>query len=258
MKLLLSNDDGIDAPGLVALADALQKDYQCLVVAPATEKSACGHSISIGQELVMEERKKGWFAVYGTPADAIKLALSEIKDYRPNLLISGINPGPNTGVSVYYSGTISAAREGLINRIPSMAVSLGSKTPASFTPAASFVLSLVKGYEKNIFPQDVLLNINIPDLPESEIRGIKVARQAPSRFIEEFVKGNSLDQKRIYTLAGEIEIFDADGTTDEEVLNDGFISITPLKLDLTDYQAMSVLEQQFKERTFQWQKPKRT
>lgn len=258
MKLLLSNDDGIEAPGLVALAQALEKDYEFLVVAPATEKSACGHSISIGQELVIEERKKGWFAVYGTPADAIKLALSEIEDFRPDLLISGINPGPNTGVSVYYSGTISAAREGLINRIPSMAVSLGSKTPASFATAASFVLALIKGYEKNAFPQDVLLNINIPDLSESEIRGVKVARQASSRFVEEFIKVNASGHKRVYTLAGEIEIFDADGTTDEEVLNDGFISITPLKLDLTDYQAMSVLEQWFKERTFTWQKQKRT
>lgn len=254
MKLLLSNDDGIEAPGLVALAQALEKEYECLVVAPATEKSACSHSISIGQELVIEERKKGWFAVYGTPADAIKLALSEIKDFRPDLLIAGINPGPNTGVSVYYSGTISAAREGLINQIPSMAVSLGSKTPASFAFAVSFVLALVKGYEKNSFPQDVLLNINIPDLPESEIRGIKIARQASSRFVEEFIKVNAFDHKRIYTLAGEIEIFDADGTTDEEVLNEGFISITPLKLDLTDYQAVSVLERWAKERTFSWQK----
>ena len=248
MKILLTNDDGIEAPGLQALVRKLEDEYECLVAAPASEKSASSHSISLGQKLIIEEKAPRRFAIHGTPADCVKLALSELKGFQPDLLISGINPGPNTGVSVYYSGTISAAREGLINRIPSLAVSLRSRTPFDFSFAANFCRSLIEGYEKGIFPRDIFLNVNIPDLPESEIRGIKVARQAPSRFIEEFIAENSWDHSKTYRLAGEIYVFDPDGTTDEEVVSQGFISITPLKLDLTDYAAVPLLEKWLKER----------
>lgn len=226
------------------------------MVAPASEKSASSHSVSIGQKLVIEERKKNNFAVYGTPADCVKFALSELKDFRPDLLISGINPGPNTGVSVFYSGTISAAREGLINGLPSIAVSLGSKTAADFSHAAAFMVSFLKGCQKAPFSPGVLLNINIPALPVSQIRGIKVARQAHSRFIEEFLLEERTGHKRVYSLAGEIEVTDPDGTTDEEVLCKGFISITPLKLDLTDYSQTPILEQWLRHQEESWLAPK--
>ena len=252
VNILITNDDGIDAPGLVALWAALKEKYKCLVVAPTTEKSASSHSISLGQKLVIEERGPRQFAVHGTPADCVKFALSEIKDFRPDLLVSGINPGPNTGVSVYYSGTISAAREGLINQIPGIAVSVGSKTPSDFSPAASFTRTLLEGYEKGSFPKDIFLNVNLPAFPENEIRGVKIARQAASRFIEEFIQERSSDHHRTYRLAGEIEVFDPDGTTDEEVLSEGFIAITPLKLDLTDYSVMPLLEDWIKGREDSW------
>ncbi len=247
MKILLTNDDGIGAPGLEALVRALEKTHDCLVAAPASEKSASSHSISLGQTLTIEERAPNRFAIHGTPADCVKFALTEIESFPPDLLISGINPGPNTGVSVYYSGTISAAREGLINRVPSVAVSVRNKTAKDFSFAASFTRSLIEGYEKGVFPRDVLLNVNLPDLPEAEIRGIKIVRQAPSRFIEEFVKEKQSDGQPIYRLVGDIEVFDPDGTTDEEVLCKGFIAITPLKLDLTDYSSIPVLENWFRE-----------
>ena len=256
MKLLLTNDDGIEAPGLRALVERLREEYECLVVAPAREQSASSHSISLGQKLAIEERTRDRFAVHGTPADCVKFALSELKDFRPDLLISGINPGPNTGVSVYYSGTISAAREGLINRVPGMAVSIASKSPSGFSYAAAFTRTLLEGYEERIFPCDIFLNVNLPDRPESGIRGIRVARQASSRFIEEFIRENETDHQRIYRLAGEIQVFDPDGTTDEEVLSEGFISITPLKLDLTDYSAIPGLEQWFRMKEESWLNPK--
>ena len=256
MKILLTNDDGIDAPGLEELFRVLSKSHPCLVVAPASEKSASSHSVSLGQKLVIEERKKNNFAVYGTPADCVKFALSELEHFRADLLISGINPGPNTGVSVYYSGTISAAREGLINNIPSIAVSLGSKTAADFSHAAAFITSILKNCKKAPFSPGILLNINIPALPASQIRGIKVARQAHSRFIEEFILESQSDHKRVYTLAGEIEVTDPDGTTDEEVLCEGFISITPLKLDLTDYSQMPILQQWLRHKEKSWLTPK--
>lgn len=258
MKILLTNDDGIEAPGLKALADAIEKEHECFVVAPSSEKSASSHSISLGQKLVIEERSPKRFAVFGTPADCVKFALSELKHFHPDLLISGINPGPNTGVSVYYSGTISAAREGVINELPSIAVSIGSKKATDFSFAASFTTSILQGFEKTLLKPGMFLNINIPALPPSEIRGIKIARQAASRFIEEFIQEKASDHKRVYTLAGEIEVCDPDGTSDEEVLLEGFISITPLKLDLTEHSTIPILERWFKEREELWLNPKNT
>ncbi|MBI4115851.1 MAG: 5'/3'-nucleotidase SurE [Candidatus Omnitrophica bacterium] len=258
MKILLTNDDGIEAPGLEALIQELEKEHECLVVAPAKERSASSHSISLGQKLVIEKRGEDRFAVHGMPADCVKFALSELKDFQPELLVSGINPGPNTGVSVYYSGTISAAREGLINRLPAMAVSIRSKTPNDFTFTAFFTRMIVQGYEHSVFPGDIFLNVNVPDLPESEIKGIKVARQAPSRFIEEFVQEHASDDQRIYSLAGEIQVFDPDGTTDEEVVREGFIAITPLKLDLTDYSTIPIVEKWLREREASWLNLKNT
>lgn len=252
MNVLLSNDDGIHAPGLVTLAEVLQKEHDCLIVAPATEKSACGHSISLGQKLIIDELDSRRFAVCGTPADAIKFALSELSEFQPDVLVSGINPGPNTGVSVFYSGTISAAREGLINRIPSMAISIGNKNVTDFSFAASFAKKLLKGYAENAFPVTALLNVNIPDLPEAEIRGIKIVRQAPSRFVEEFVREDVFGKKRVYRLAGEIKIFDPDGTTDEEALREGFISITPLHLDLTDGPVIQKIKPWFHRKEPEW------
>lgn len=252
MKILLTNDDGIEAPGLQGLVHALEEAHDCFVVAPAGEQSASGHAISLGKKLIIEEKVPRRIAVHGTPVDCVKFALSELKDFRPDLLVSGINPGPNTGVSVYYSGTISAARESLINRVPSMAISVGSKTATDFSYAASVARSLVEGYEEGVFPLDVFLNVNIPNLPESEIRGIRVVRQAPSRFIEEFIQEEASKNQKTYVLAGEIEVFDPDGTTDQEVLSEGFIALTPLKLDLTDYDSMPIFEKWIQEKRSTW------
>lgn len=245
MNILLTNDDGIKAPGLRALLAAMPAGTRVVVAAPANERSACSHSISLGQKLRIEESMhKGvreW-AVHGTPADCVKVVLSELKDFVPDLIISGINQGANTGVSVYYSGTISAAREGLINRVPSMAVSLCSRDSQDFEASRQIVRRLIEAYELRHFPSDILLNINVPSLPMQEIRGVRITKQAASRFIEEFVPEEQHDGKKVYTLAGEIELMDPDGTSDEEAIVNGFISITPLKLDVTDYPSIPVFE----------------
>ena len=245
MNVLLTNDDGIDAPGLRALVQCLSEKVNLRVVAPASERSASSHSISLGQKLRVEEffedSIRKWM-VHGTPADCVKFAVSELKDFRADLVISGINQGANTGVSVYYSGTISAAREALINGIPSVAVSLASGTFENFGIAASFVKRFVEGCGSRKFPSEVMLNVNIPALAENKIKGVKITKQAASRFIEEFVKEKQHDGKRVYTLVGEMEILDPDGTSDEEAVSGGYISVTPLKLDLTDYAAMPIFE----------------
>ncbi len=245
MNILLTNDDGINAWGLQALIKSVPAGMKVAVAAPATERSASSHSISLGQKLRIESfEKKGvlQYAVHGTPADCVKFALAGIPNFKPDLIFSGINQGANTGVSVYYSGTISAAREGFINGIPAVAISLASNSFSDFSASAGIARQIMQGYEAGCFPKNVMLNINVPPLKAGEIRGIKVTKQAASRFIEEFIPEKEHGDKKVYTLAGEIEVINADGTSDEEAVMDGFISITPLKLDLTEYEALPLLK----------------
>lgn len=251
MKILLTNDDGIEAEGLNALVSKLRDKATLFVVAPSDQMSATSHSISLGQRLCVREEMK-WgikcYSVSGTPADCVKIAISEL-EFLPNLIISGINHGSNTGVSVYYSGTVSAAREGLINKIPSIAISLCSKTFNDFSVSSDIALKLVEDYSENLYPTNVMLNVNVPPLFVQDIKGVKIAKQAASRFVEEFIceENNEKKDAKNYTLAGEIELYDPDGTGDEEAVNDGYIAITPLKLDLTDYEAMRKFEKVLKE-----------
>ncbi|MDP3920968.1 MAG: 5'/3'-nucleotidase SurE [Candidatus Omnitrophota bacterium] len=245
MNIIYTNDDGIQADGIRALVKNVPEGIVAIVVAPASERSASSHSISLGQKLRIEEFEEDGilhFRVHGTPVDCIKFAVSELEDFHPDLIVSGINQGANTGVSVYYSGTISAAREGVINRIPAIAVSLCSKESRDFEGSVAITNRVIQAYIDRVFPGDILVNINVPPLPKRKIKGIKITKQAASRFVEEFVTHERHDRKRVYSLAGEIEVFDKDGKSDEEAVSEGFISITPLKLDLTDYGVMSVFE----------------
>lgn len=245
MNILLTNDDGIHAPGMKALIAAMPKGVNVTVAAPATERSASGHSITLGQRLRVEDLSAGGvrkFAVHGTPADCVKFALAGIPNFKPDLLVSGINQGANTGVSVYYSGTISAAREGFINQIPAVAVSLCSCSSTDFEASMDITRRLVEGYLAGRFPLNVMLSVNVPPLAAKDIRGVRITKQAHSHFIEELIPEKEHDGKKIFTLAGEIEIYEPDGASDEEAVVEGYISITPLKLDLTDYRHIKSLE----------------
>ena len=246
MNVLISNDDGIYASGIKALVEGLDPKIKKVVVAPADQKSASSHSISLGQKLRVQEFIAGnvlHYAVHGTPVDCVKFAISEVKNFIPDLILSGINQGANTGVSVYYSGTISAAREGVINRVPAVALSLCSRDSTDFRASVVIANKIVEAYAQGIFPKHVLLNVNIPPGFPDDIKGIRITKQADSRFIEEFVTEKIKKDERIYTLAGEIELMDPDGTSDEEAVSEGYISITPLKLDLTDYSVIKYLEE---------------
>ncbi len=249
MNILLTNDDGLHAEGMKALMASVPKGARAVVAAPATQRSASSHSITLGQHLRVEEdtfQGIRRYAVHGTPADCVKFALSGIEDFYPDLIMSGINHGSNTGVSVFYSGTISAAREGFINRVPSVALSLCSATSEDFEGSMDIAGKIMAGYMKGIFPKDVMMSVNVPALPLKKIRGVKVTKQAASHFIEEFIPEKAHDGKKVFTLAGEIEIFDPDGTSDEEAILEGYISITPLKIDLTDYRYLKHLEEWLK------------
>lgn len=244
-KILLTNDDGVHAAGIKALRDSIPDNHEIVVVAPDAERSATSHSISLGKKLKVKERRGAEgiheYALNGTPADCVKWALHNLDQSEyPDLIVSGINHGANTGVSVFYSGTLSAAREGFINRIPSFAVSLCDRHFQDFTSAQAITHKLVDAYLNEEIKPDVMLNVNVPPLTMEEVAGVKITKQADSRFVQEFIKKVEGGTK-VYELAGHIEVYDSDGSSDEEAIKDGYISVTPLKLDMTDYDSFQNL-----------------
>lgn len=253
MKILLTNDDGIHAEGLRILRKHLERKHECVVVAPLSQRSAIGHAITLGEVIEIEEVKKGGrfygYGVLGTPADCVKFALCKLFKAKrlPDLIISGINRGPNAGVSIFYSGTVSAAREGLIAGISSMAISVADFDGGDYCAAARLAGRLAGLYGKGIIPPDIMLNVNMPYRKKtSRSQSVRVTKQAVSRFMERFIKKGTSHARRRYMLAGEIVMLHSDGFSDQEAIDEGYISVTPLKLDLTDRSAMRVLESVFK------------
>jgi len=248
MRILITNDDGIQAPCLIELKRVLSEIAECIVVAPASQMSASAHAISLAESIgVREYLVDGEFfglQVSGTPADCVKLALCELlKDTPPDMVISGVNLGPNTGVSVFYSGTVSAAREGTIAGIPSIAASMCSFSYDDFTYACELVRDIALKVYKNGLPEGLTLNVNIPPLKREAIKGIRVTKQAHSRFIEQYHPRGEQNGSTHYQLDGELEVVDPDPKNDELSVLDGYVSITPIKLDLTDFSAMSLIEE---------------
>ncbi|MEM7724860.1 MAG: 5'/3'-nucleotidase SurE [Cyanobacteria bacterium P01_A01_bin.45] len=249
MKLLISNDDGIYAAGIRALADTLAAEgHSVFVVCPDRERSATGHGLTLHQpiraeiiESLFHPTVKAW-ACDGTPADCVKLAIWALLDSPPDLVLSGINQGANLGTEILYSGTVSAAMEGLIEGIPSLAFSLTSYTSGEFQPAANFAKSLVAQISDNPLPDLMLLNINIPALPSSEIAGVAIARQGVRRYVDVFDKRVDPRGKNYYWLTGEV-LEDIEPPTsvnadeniplDVHLIRDRYISITPLQYNLT-------------------------
>ena len=250
MRFLLTNDDGIYARGLAALHQELSKDADCLIVAPEVEQSAVGHAITLFRPLMVRAaRKDGNFigyAVKGTPADCVKIGVKELSDKPVDLVVSGINLGANVGTNVIYSGTVSAATEGIIMGIPSIAISLDAHRNADFSFAARFARRAAEFMLKNPLP-NVALNINIPAIPEEEIKGIVVARQGRARLIESFEKRVDPRENIYYWLAGETQLSDGEeADSDACALRHGMISITPIYYDLTRHDVLAELSEKIK------------
>jgi 5'-nucleotidase len=247
MKILLTNDDGIYAPGLVALGEELRQLGEVVVVAPESEQSAVGHAISLSNPLrvkqVALEQGRGW-AVSGTPADCVKIALAELLPEPPDLVVSGINLGPNVGINVLYSGTVSAATEASILGCRAMAVSLNSyKESADFAGAARLTRELLARLRDwPHWPPQVCLNVNLPDLPEGQVRGIKFTRQDTGRLVEHFQRRVDPREHVYYWLAEINERRDLDPETDYGALAAGYISVTPIHHDLTHYPSLASLQ----------------
>jgi len=245
MDILLTNDDGIYSEGILALRDALIEVGDVSVVAPDTERSAVGHAITISDPLRVKDayRRMKYFgqAVSGTPADCVKIAVRSILKKKPDLVVSGINLGPNTGFSVLYSGTVSGATEGSILGIPSMAISLGTFVEPNFTYAASFAARIAKLIHEKGLPAGTLLNINIPAVESAAIKGIKITKQGKTPIIESFEKRVDPRNHTYYWLAGEVIDLKGDEDTDILALKEGYISVTPLQWDMTQHSFMGEL-----------------
>jgi len=244
-RILVTNDDGIYSAGILALYNAMKEIGQPYVVAPDSEQSAVGHSITISDPLRVKEvernsTKFGW-AVNGTPADCVKLAVKAILDFEPDLVVSGINHGPNTAINAIYSGTVSAATEGTFMGIPSIAFSVTSfkKVDLKF-PANLAKLIALKVLDKGL-PEGTLLNVNIPAVSRDEITGIRITRQGKGRYEEFFEKRVDPMQRTYYWLGGKKLFLDTDEDIDEVAIQNQYVSITPLQYDLTDYKSIDEL-----------------
>ncbi len=239
MRILISNDDGIYAPGIRALHTAIHTLGETHVVAPNAEQSAVGHAITLSNPIKCKpvEIDGAFFghAVGGTPADSVKLAVEGLLTQRPDIVVSGINLGPNAGISVIYSGTVSAATEGTILGIPSMAISLATFTDPIWDTPARIARDLVPKLATNGLPPDTLLNVNVPNIPFDQIKGYRVTRMGRSRFVEVFHRRTDPRNNVYYWMDGEMQqIGDSDGT-DLRALEEGFVSLTPIWFDLTHY-----------------------
>ena len=240
--ILITNDDGIQAPGIHALYESIKEIDEVVVVAPETEMSAVGHAITISDPLRVKEIHKGngffGYAVSGTPADCVKIALKSILTKKPDLVLSGINQGANVGTNVIYSGTVSAATEGTILGIPSIAISLDSFVDSDFSYAALFAKKAALLVRAKGLPKGTLLNINVPSVPASQIRGAAVVPQGKSRVVEEFVKRADPRHRAYYWQAGEMVHVEEDEGSDSWVLRHHQVAITPIHYDLTDYRSI--------------------
>lgn len=247
--ILICNDDGIDAPGILSLAAGLDGLGEIVVVAPVLEQSAVGHSITIRDPV----RARSWpfrvpsgavsaFSVSGTPADCVKLAIDKLLPRIPDIVVSGINQGPNAAVNVIYSGTVSAATEAAILGIPAMAISYCRWRGGDFEGSATIARLIVTQILAHGLPHGVLLNVNVPDLSIEDIRGISVTRQAKSKWEESFIERMDPFDQPYYWLSGTFVNMDSGKNTDLDAIENGFVSVTPIQHDLTAHDAVEVLE----------------
>ena len=245
--ILVTNDDGISAPGIRTLVEVMSEIGDVVVVAPDKPQSAMGHAITINNTLYLN-KLSGENAVVteyncsGTPVDCVKLAVNEILKRKPDLCVSGINHGSNSSINVIYSGTMSAAVEAGIEGIPAIGFSLlDYDWNADFGPTKNFVKNIALQTMKNGLPSGTVLNVNFPKLTANEIKGIKICRQAKAIWMEKFDKRKTPQGKDYYWLTGEFVNEDKGEDTDEWALSQGFISVVPIQFDMTAHHAIQQL-----------------
>ena len=243
--ILVTNDDGINAPGIAALIEVMKTLGEVVIIAPDKAQSGMGHAITINSTIRINKRNtydvKEEYSCSGTPVDCIKFGVNKIMDRKPDLCVSGINHGTNMSINVIYSGTMSAAVEGAIEGIPSIGFSLSDYTiDADFTASKKIVKTIAEKVLQNGLPEGVCLNVNIPKLKLEIIKGIKVCRQAKANWVEEFDERHDPSGHPYYWLTGKFENLDLnDIDTDIWALENGYVSIVPTQFDMTAHKAIA-------------------
>lgn len=238
LHILISNDDGIDALGIFALAEEIKKIADVTVIAPDKQQSAVGHAITMNYPLrVVPFYKNGelfGYAVEGTPADAVKLGVRSLMKTKPDMILSGINHGSNTAINIIYSGTVSAATEGTILGIPSIAFSLTTYAEPDFSYAAKFARKLALLVAEQGLPEGTLLNVNVPHVPEHDLAGVLATRQGKSTWEDTFDVRRDPANREYFWLTGKLNVVDSDLDVDQIAIQKNFVSVTPIHYDLTD------------------------
>ena len=233
MRILLSNDDGYFSPGIALLAERLATLGEVTVVAPERDRSGASNSLTLDRPLTVRRAPNGFFSVNGTPTDCVHLAVTGLLEFLPDMVVSGINHGANMGDDTIYSGTVAAAMEGFLLGIPSLAVSLASKTGRHFDTAAALAVQLVERYKRAPLAQPVLLNVNVPSVAFSDLAGVEVTRLGRRHKAEPVVKVQTPRGENAYWIGAAGDAQDAGPGTDFFALENRRVSVTPLQVDLT-------------------------
>lgn len=248
MKILITNDDGVDSPGVIELAKKLSLIGEVTIVAPDRQRSATSSALTLShplrvKEIHLSENIKA-FSVDGNPADCVKLAVTTLLDFKPDLLVSGINHGKNTAVNVIYSGTVSGAIEGMIFNIPSIAISVANHDYSyPIETAANYSLEIVKEVCKLDLPNNTILNVNVPAIDKQKIRGVKVVSLSDTIWIDKYEKRLDPFGRLYYWFAGEYAITNKDEDTDDAALEAGWVTVTPLKFEFTNSEYLKEIKQ---------------
>ena len=233
MRILVSNDDGYFAPGIAALAEALGSLGEVTVVAPERDRSGASNSLTLDRPLSLRRTANGFYYVNGTPTDCVHLAVTGMFDALPDMVVSGVNHGANMGDDTIYSGTVAAATEGFLLGVPSMAVSLASKQASDFSVAAQVARDLAERFLARPLRQPVLINVNVPDCPREALRGMKATRLGKRHKAEPVVKSLTPRNETVYWVGAAGGAQDAGEGTDFHAVAAGYVSVTPLQMDLT-------------------------
>jgi len=243
VQILLSNDDGYQAPGLTILANCMRKFGEVTVVAPDRNRSAASNSLTLNRPITPQLTDNGFYKVDGTPTDCVHLAITGILESEPDIVISGPNDGPNMGDDVLYSGTVAAATEGRFLGLPAIAVSMGSFDPTHYETACWAIEKILLKLQKHPLTDDTILNVNVPDLPREQIKGFKSTRLGNRHKSEGVIQQTNPRGDAIYWVGPPGEEQDAGEGTDFHAVKQGFISVTPLQIDLTRYDSLQNLKQ---------------
>ena len=238
-NILITNDDGIHSPGLLLLRQALSPLGRTIVVAPDRDNSAVSHSLTMTRPLQVREIGEDTYAIDGTPTDCVILALGKILTQKPDLLVSGINAGPNLGDDISYSGTVSAALEGTVYGVQSLAVSLAGEAPLDFSQAASLAQMMAARILDQVLPHNTLINMNVP--AGNSHKGIRITRQGRRLWENAIHETEDPWGRKRYWIGGGTPVKDSSEDTDVRAIHDGYVSITPIHLDLTNHSGISHL-----------------